>query len=421
MGPDGPIEAHRKAKGKIEILPRIPMDNASDLTTYYTPGVAEVANLIARDPDLTYQYTSRANTIAIVSDGTRLLGLGNVGPYAATTVMESKSVIYKRYGGVDAIPLCLKTTDENEIISTCKYLEPSFGLIHLEDIESPKCFVVQERLAEQLSIPVFHDDRHGTSVAALAAAINVLKLSGKKFSASKVVVNGAGAAGLGIAELLVAAGMREVYSLDSKGLIYKGRKEGMNQFKEMLAECTNRKKVSGHVNDVIEGADIFISAVPSYKFDKSYIRKMGEKPAIFALSNPTPEISYAEAKKAGAFIAATGRSNDPNQINNMICYPSITRGLLDTNAKGLNKEILLAAAKELAKSNGKRLSTENIIPTIHKNNPISFMPNVAAAVAREVIKQKLARLNPDPSEVKKSMKQRINRYMKIEKMVVGRY
>jgi malate dehydrogenase (oxaloacetate-decarboxylating) len=421
MDPTDPIEAHRRAKGKIEILPRIPMDNASDLTTYYTPGVADVANLIARSPDLTYQYTSRANMIAIVSDGTRLLGLGNVGPYAATAVMESKSVIYKRYGGVDAIPLCLKTTDENEIISTCKYLEPSFGLIHLEDIESPKCFVVQERLAEQLSIPVFHDDRHGTSVVALAGVINALKLSGKKINFSKVVVNGAGAAGLGIAELLAAAGVKEVYALDSKGLVYKGRKEGMNQFKEALAEYTNKKRISGHVNDVIEGADIFISAVPSYKFDKSYIAKMAEKPAVFALSNPTPEISYAEAKKAGAFIAATGRSDDPNQINNMICYPSITRGLLDTNARGLNKEILLAAAKELAKSNGKRLSAENVIPTIRRNNPISFMPNVAEAVAKEVIRQKLARLSPEPSEVKRSMRQRIKRYIKIEKKIVGRY
>ncbi len=415
-----PVSAHKRAKGKIEILPRIHMDNPKDLTTYYTPGVADVASLIARSPDLTYTYTSRANTIAIISDGTRLLGLGNVGPFAATTVMESKSVIYKRYGGVDAIPLCLNTTNEAEIISTCRYLEPSFGLIHLEDIESPKCFVVQERLAEQLSIPVFHDDRHGTSVVATAGVMNGLKLAGKKLSSSRIIVNGAGAAGLGIAELLAEAGAKEIYALDSKGIIYKGREDGMNQFKTALAEYTNKERVSGHVEDVIGDADVFISAVPSYRFDRSNIKKMSEKPIIFALSNPNPEISYKEAKEAGAFIAATGLSSNPNQVNNMICYPSITRGLLDTNAKGLNKHILLAAARELAKSTGNKLSVDNVIPTIQRNNPLSFMPNVAAAVAKEVVRQKLARLSPDPGEVRKEMKERIRRFMKIERKVLGK-
>lgn len=412
------LDAHKKARGKIEILPRIRMDTAEELTMYYTPGVAYVAEAVAKDRNLAFEYTSKANSVAIITDGTRLLGLGDVGPYAAITVMESKSVIYKRFAGVDAVPLCLATKDEDEIINICKNIEPSFGGIHLEDIKSPKVFMIHKVLSETLDIPVFHDDRHGTAVVTLAGVINSLKLAEKKMSDSKIVINGAGAAGMGIVELLKTAGAKNLFVLDSAGLIYKNREENMNEFKENIADYTNRKRISGKLSDIIDGTDIFISAVPFFAFESSNIGRMNEKPIIFALSNPKPEISYSEAKSSGAFIAATGRSDTPNSLNNMICYPPIMMGLLSVRAKASNDKVMLAAAKALAKSVGHKLNRENIIPTISKNNPLLFMPNIAAAVAQEVTKEKLARIDIEPNEVKKQIKERIKRSMRIEKKVL---
>ncbi len=409
------LDAHRKAKGKIEILPRIKLDNADDLTKYYTPGVAYVAEAIAKEKDLVFEYTSKANSVAIITNGTRVLGLGDVGPYAAITVMESKSVIYKRFAGVDAIPLSLDTKDENEIINLCRNISPSFGGIHLEDIESPKVFRINKALSEKLDIPIFHDDRHGTAVVTLAGVINSLKLAGKRMNTSKIVINGAGAAGMGIAELLSIAGVENLFVLDSAGLIYKDRKNNMNEFKKDIAEYTNKENMSGGLSDIIDGTDIFISAVPSFNFDGSYINRMNEKPIVFALSNPKPEISYDKAKGSGAFIAATGRSDTPNSLNNMICYPPIVMGLLSVRAKSLSEGILYAAAKALAESVGKQLNTENIIPTISKNNPLVFMPNIAAAVAEEAINEGIARINVEAKEVKRLIKERIRRIMMIEK------
>ncbi len=415
------IAAHKRARGKIEMLPRVRIETPADLTMYYTPGVAYVAEAIAKRRELAYELTSKGNSVAIISDGTRLLGLGNVGAYAAITVMESKSVIYKRYAGIDAVPLCIETRDEDRIVDLCKSIEPSFGMIHLEDIESPKCFSIQDRLNEELNIPVFHDDRHGTAVVAIAGVINSLKLAGKRMRDVKIVVNGTGAAGLGIIELLKTAGANRIYALDSRGLIYKGRQKGMNPFKVRISEYTNRDRVDGNVSDIIDDTDIFISAVPSYKFERSNISRMADKPVVFALSNPDPEISYKDAKRGGALIAATGRSDCPNQINNMICYPSIGRGLLDTRARSLNQNILYTAAKQLADTVADELSTDNIIPTIANNNPIDFMPDLAGAVGEATFMERLSRLKRvNRRSITDETKRRIERYTDIERMIVGK-
>lgn len=415
------IAAHKRARGKIEMLPRVRIETPADLTTYYTPGVAYVAEAIAKRRELAYELTSKGNSVAIISDGTRLLGLGDVGAYAAITVMESKSVIYKRYAGIDAVPLCLDTKDEDRIVDLCRDIEPSFGMIHLEDIESPKCFSIQERLNENLDIPVFHDDRHGTAVVAIAGVINSLRLAGKRMRDVKIVVNGTGAAGLGIIELLRTAGARRLYALDGKGLIYRGRREGMNRFKAGISEYTNRERLDGGIDDVIDGTDIFISAVPSYRFDRANIKRMADKPVVFALSNPDPEIPYREAKRAGAYIAATGRSDSPNQINNMICYPSIGRGLLDARARSLNQKVLYIAAKTLADAVADDLSTENIIPTIGKNNPIDFMPDLAGAVGEASFRERLSRLGRvSRRAITVSTRRRVKRYTDIERRIVGR-
>ena len=323
------LEKHRAKHGKIEMMGKVPVETTEELSTYYTPGVAYVSQEIKAHPEDVFTYTNKGNTLAIVTDGTRILGLGDIGPEAGLPVMEGKALLFKKFGGVDAVPVCIKKSSEEEILKFLQQIEPSFGAINIEDIESPKSLRIVREAAKLLQIPVFHDDQQGTAVVALAALINSLKLAGKGKEA-KIVLLGAGSAGIGIARLLSFAGFKNLYVLDSKGVIYRGRQDGMNEFKEEIALSSNPQNLQGGLEQAIEGADVFIgvSGIPG-AFGKELIRRMAEKPIVLALTNPAPEITYQDARSAGAFIAATGSSATPNQVNNSVAFPGISRGLLE--------------------------------------------------------------------------------------------
>ncbi len=418
---DEVLNAHAVHKGKIEIIPKVVAATKDELSTFYTPGVALVSEEIKNDKLKSYTYTNRQNTIAIVSDGTRILGLGNIGPEAGMPVMEGKALLFKRLGGIDAIPLCIGTTDEEEIIKFVKYLAPSVGGINIEDIESPKSFRIVNRLSESLDIPVLHDDQHGTAVVAAAALLNSLKLAGKKVNEVKIVLNGAGSAGFGIFNMLRQMGAKNLYVLDREGIIYKGRKERMNEFKEIIANNSNPDMQQGTLESVVKGADVLIGASEANRFTKDMIRSMNDKAIVFALANPTPEISYEEAKEAGAFIVATGRSDKPNQVNNILAFPGIMRGLLDAGAKRVDYELLLSAAVALAKTVGKELSPDFILPSVSdKKSIIKIASKMAAAVAENATARGIAKFDVSPESVKENTKQTIKRYLKIEGKVVGK-
>ncbi len=413
------LEANRKANGKFEILSKVKISSKEELATYYTPGVAYVCEAIKDDPSKVYDYTSKANTIAIVTDGTRILGLGKIGPKAGMPVMEGKSILFKKYGGVDAVPICLDTTDEEKIVQLVKDIAPTFGAINIEDIESPKSLKIVRRLSEMLDIPVFHDDQEGTAVVTLAGLLNALKLAGKKRGDVKVVINGAGSAGIGIAKLLHYAKFRHLYVVDSAGLIHKGRKENMNPFKDEIAQITNADGKDGRLEDVARDADVLIGVSTRGAFSGELIMHMKEKPIVFALANPDPEIGYHGAKDAGAFIAATGSSSNPNQVNNVLAFPGIMRGLLDARSKSVNHEIMYDAAIEIAKGVGKRLSTDFIMPDPTDNRMLlKVTSNVAAAVASAAVRTGIARVNAEKDTVKKHAASLIKRYMKIERKVL---
>jgi malate dehydrogenase (oxaloacetate-decarboxylating) len=415
VDPESVLKVHKERKGKYEILSKVPLGTREELSTFYTPGVAYVSEAIARDESGAYEYTTKGNTIAIVSDGTRVLGLGDIGPKAALPVMEGKAILFKKFGGVDAIPICIGTKDENEIIKFATQIAPTFGALNIEDIESPKSIRIADRLARSLDIPVFHDDQEGTSVVVLAALLNAMKIAGKKKDA-KIVINGAGSAGIGIARLLTRASFSSIYVLDTSGLIYKGRKENMNEFKEEIAKSTNRDAKSGTLSEAAEGADVLIGVSQKGAFSKELISKMNERPIVFSLANPYPEIGYSEAKEAGAYVVATGASNTPNQVNNILAFPSIIRGLLDVRAKGLNYEMLESAAIAIAKSVGKDLSTEKIVPDpLEKNTAIKIAANVSAAVAAAAMKTGMARVEKDAKEVRKNTAGLIKRYWRMER------
>ncbi len=416
---DKALDAHKKSRGKYEILSKVPLETREELSTFYTPGVAYVSEAIHGDLGRVYDYTSKSNTIAIVSDGTRLLGLGKMGPQAALPVMEGKAILFKKFGDVDAIPLCIGTQEENEIIKFVQNIAPTFGAINIEDIESPKSFRIVAALSKSLDIPVFHDDQQGTSVVALAALLNAIKLAEKKKDA-KIVVNGAGSAGIGIVRLLARSGFSNVLVLDSSGILYKGRKENMNEFKEEIAAVTNKEGKSGGLEEAAAGADVLIGVSTKGAFGKNLIAKMNKQPVVFALANPYPEIEYQEARNAGAYIVATGRSDTPNQVNNVLAFPAIMRGLLDVRAKGLDYEMLRAAAVAIAKSVGKELSPEKIMPNpIDRKSAIKVASNVSAAVAEAAAKAGLARVERNPKEIKKQTAARIRRYWKVEKKALS--
>lgn len=342
------LELHKKHKGKIEVTSKVPLTSRAELSLAYTPGVAEVSREIGRDAELAYEYTIKGNTVAIVSDGSAILGLGNLGAHAAIPVMEGKSAIFKEFAGIDAFPICVNTQDVEEIIALVKNIAPVFGGINLEDISAPRCFEIEERLRAELPIPVMHDDQHGTATVVLAGLINALKLRGNKKEDVSVVMSGAGAAGTAITKLLLEYGFKHFIICDTKGAIFEDR-EGMNDEKKALAKITNREKKSGELAQVLIGADIFIGVSKGGLLTSDMVRTMADNPIIFALANPIPEIMPDVAKKAGAFVVATGRSDFPNQINNSLAFPGIFRGALDHRIKQFNSKMFIRAAEALAR------------------------------------------------------------------------
>ncbi len=341
------LELHRKYRGKIEVVSKVPLENKADLSLAYTPGVAEVSREIGRDSELAYEYTLKCNTVAIVSDGSAILGLGNLGAHAAIPVMEGKAAIFKKFANVDAFPICVNTQDVEEIIALVKNIAPVFGGINLEDISAPRCFEIEDRLRAELPIPVMHDDQHGTAVVVLAGLINSLKLRGSNKDDVHIVLSGAGAAGTAITKLLLTYGFKNFIVCDSQGAIYEGR-AGMNDSKVALSKLTNRGEKKGSLEHILHGADVFIGVSKPGVLNAEMVRGMADKPIIFALANPVPEILPDIAKEAGAFIVATGRSDFPNQINNSLAFPGIFRGALDNRIKQFTEEMFVRAAIALA-------------------------------------------------------------------------
>jgi len=341
------ISLHKKNKGKIEIKAKVSLNSMDDLSSVYTPGVGAVCSEIAKDKKKSYELTNRKNTIAIVCDGTAVLGLGNIGPEAGMPVMEGKSVIFKTFAGVDAIPLCIATQDTEEIIKFCKQIEPSFGGINLEDISAPRCFEILKVLEKELTIPVFHDDQDGTAIVVLAALINSCRVSLKNINKLKVVINGAGAAGIATARLLIAKGIKDIILLDSKGIINEKRKD-LNEFKLDIAKKTNRERIEGGLEEAIIGADVFIGLSKPKLMNARMIKTMNKKPIVFAMANPVPEIMPDIAERAGAFIVGTGRSDFSNQINNALVFPGVFRGLIDSGKRVITEKLKLRVALALA-------------------------------------------------------------------------
>src|SRR6267378_3420417 len=363
--------------GKIEVVSKVPLKTRADLSMAYTPGVARVCEAIAKDPEKAFTLTIKKNTVAVVSDGTAVLGLGDIGPAAAMPVMEGKAMLFKEFGGVNAFPICLNTKDPEEIVRTVKAIATAFGGINLEDISAPRCFEIEDRLKEELDIPVFHDDQHGTAVVVLAALINALKIVGKKMEDIKVVVNGVGAAGVACTKIIMAAGVKNVIGCDQLGAIYEGRREHMNWVKDWYSRNTNPNREQGSVHDVIKGADVFLGLSVPGVIGVEDLEQMAEKPIVFAMANPTPEIMPEEAEGSVA-VMATGRSDYPNQINNVLCFPGIFKGALACRASRINEEMKLAAANAIAGLiTDEELNPEYIVPSV-------FDKRVAEAVAREV-------------------------------------
>ncbi|KSU87627.1 NAD-dependent malic enzyme [Priestia flexa] len=391
------LHMHRINKGKLESKSKIPVRNAQDLSLAYSPGVAEPCKEIYDDVNNVYEYTMKGNMVAVVSDGTAVLGLGNIGPEAALPVMEGKAVLFKSFAGVDAFPICLKTTDIDQIVETVKLLEPTFGGVNLEDIAAPNCFEIEERLKKETNIPIFHDDQHGTAIVTVAGLVNALKLANKKMSEVKVVANGAGAAGIAIIKLLHRYGVRDIIMCDSKGPVYEGRSFGMNQVKDEVAAYTNRQKVTGTLEDALSGADVFIGVSVEGALTKEMIQKMNEDPIVFAMANPMPEIMPDEAKSAGVRVIGTGRSDFPNQVNNVLAFPGIFRGALDVRATHINEQMKIAAVEAIASLiSSDDLHEDYVIPAPFDTR---VAPAVAAAVAKAAMETGVARLQVDPNEI----------------------
>lgn len=392
------LNMHSINQGKLETTSKVPVRNAYDLSLAYSPGVAEPCKEIYEKPELVYDYTMKGNTVAVISDGTAVLGLGNIGPEAALPVMEGKAVLFKSFAGVDAFPICLKTTEVDKIIETVKLLEPTFGGVNLEDIAAPNCFEIEERLKKETNIPVFHDDQHGTAIVTVAGLVNALRLVGKSMSDIKVVANGAGAAGIAIIKLLYSYGVRDIIMCDTKGAIYEGRPNGMNEIKEQVALVTNRNKVEGSLADVIVGADVFIGVSAAGALTKEMVETMNRDAIIFAMANPDPEITPAEAKAAGARVVGTGRSDYPNQVNNVLAFPGIFRGALDVRATHINEKMKVAAVRAIAGLiKESELNEDYVIPAPFDER---VAPEVAAAVAKAAMETGVARLKVDPIVVK---------------------
>ena len=377
------LKLHYELKGKLEITPRAKVDSKEALSLAYTPGVAEPCLVIQKDVEKSYELTRRWNTVAVVTDGTAVLGLGDIGPEAGMPVMEGKCVLFKAFGDVDAIPLCVRTKDVEEIVKTVSLLAGSFGGVNLEDISAPRCFEIEKRLKEVCDIPIFHDDQHGTAVVTLAGLINALKLTGKKIEEVKIVTSGAGAAGIAIIKLLISMGAKNVIMTDREGAIYKGR-ENLNPIKMEMAEITNLSMEKGSLSDVIKNADVFIGVSAPGTLSKEMVKSMAEKPIIFACANPIPEIFPEDAKEAGAAVVSTGRSDFPNQINNVLCFPGIFRGALDVRAKDINDEMKVAAAYAIAELvSDQELNAEYILPAAFDERVKDAVANAVAEAAKK--------------------------------------
>ena len=371
------LKQHEEWQGKIEVTSRAKLETPEDLSIAYTPGVAEPCLKISEDTDLSYKYTRRGNMVAVVTDGTAVLGLGDIGPEAGMPVMEGKCVLFKAFGGVDAFPLCVRSKDVDEIVNTIALLAGSFGGVNLEDISAPRCFEIEKKLKERCDIPIFHDDQHGTAVVTAAAMLNALKVTGRKLEDIRVVTSGAGAAGIAIIKLLVSLGLKDVIMCDRKGAIYEGR-EGLNAEKEEMAKISNREMRKGSLAEVLKGADVFIGVSAPGTVTPEMVKTMAPNPILFPMANPVPEIMPDLAKEAGAAVVGTGRSDFPNQINNVLAFPGIFRGALDVRAKDINDEMKVAAAYAIADLiDEKDLNADYIIP-----NP--FDKRVAPAVAKAV-------------------------------------
>jgi malate dehydrogenase (oxaloacetate-decarboxylating) len=371
------LRLHGEWKGKIEVISTVPVTNREELSLAYTPGVAEPCLAVQKDADLSYELTRRWNLVAVVTDGTAVLGLGDIGPEAGMPVMEGKCVLFKSFGDVDAFPLCIRSKDVDELVKTIKLIAGSFGGINLEDISAPRCFEIERRLKAECDIPIFHDDQHGTAVVTLAAMINALKLVKKDIRNIEVVINGSGAAGIAVTRLLMAMGMKKVILCDTRGAIYEGR-ENLNAEKAEMAKISNIEKKKGTLKDVIVGADVFIGLSAAGMLTRDMVRTMAKDPVIFAMANPTPEIMPDEAIEAGAAVVGTGRSDFPNQINNVLAFPGIFRGALDVRARDINDEMKIAAAQAIAGLiPDDELTPEYVIPA-------PFDTRVAKAVAKAV-------------------------------------
>jgi len=395
------LKMHKENQGKLSVHSKVPLRNAEDLSLAYSPGVAEPCMEIYEDERKVYDYTMKGNLVAVISNGTAVLGLGNIGPKAAMPVMEGKAVLFKSFADVDAFPLCLDTTDSDKIVETVKLLEPTFGGVNLEDIKAPECFVIEERLKKICNIPVFHDDQHGTAIVTAAGLLNALKLANKKIEEIRVVANGAGSAGVAIVKLLIKMGIKDVILCDTKGIIYEGRSAGMNSFKEEMARITNKEKKQGSLADAMVGADVFVGVSAPGAVTKEMIRSMNHQSIIFAMANPVPEIMPEKATEAGALVVGTGRSDFPNQVNNVLAFPGIFRGALDVQAKEINDEMKLAAVYAIAGLiEEEELHAEYVIPNAFDPRVAAF---VAAAVAHAAMETGVARKFINPENVKERL------------------
>lgn len=414
---DEALAFHKVGPGKIEIKVTCPATDKDDLTLAYSPGVAEPVKEIAADLDNLDVYTNHANAVCVVSNGTAILGLGDLGAAASMPVMEGKALLFKTFGDVDAYPICVDTKDTNKIVELVELMGPTFGGVNLEDIKAPECFMIEDALKAngKFKGPIFHDDQHGTAVVSLAGLFNALKVVGKNIEDIKLVANGAGAAGTAIVKLLMSMGLKNVTMCDTKGAIYKGRPEGMNKYKDEIAEKTNLDRVQGSLKDVIKGADVFIGVSAPGMLDEEMIKSMAKDPIIFAQANPIPEIwPIQRAIDAGAAVVATGRSDVQNQVNNVLAFPGIFRGAIDVRATDINDEMKVAAARAIADCvKPEELSATYIIPS--SLNP-DVAPNVAAAVAQAAIDSGIARNPIDPESIKANMKQRLANQYKIRQV-----
>ena len=384
------LELHRKNRGKVAIEGKMPVNSMADLALAYTPGVAEPCREIGRNPEAIYEVTSKGNMVAVITDGTAVLGLGDIGPDAALPVMEGKAILFKRFANIDAFPICINSKDSDEIIRTVSLITSSFGGVNLEDIAAPRCFEIEKKLQELCDIPIFHDDQHGTAVIVLSGLLNALKVVGKKIEDVKIVMSGAGAAGTAICKFLMSAGAKNVIMCDRSGALYEGRKEHMNWAKEELSTLSNPGKEKGSVGDVMKGADVFLGLSGPGIIDSEMVKSMAPKAIIFAMANPTPEIYPDEAIAAGAAVVATGRSDFPNQINNCLGFPGIFRGALDVRASVINEEMKLAAAHALAGLIPEaELRADRIVTEVMDDRVV---PAIAAAVADAARKTGVARI-----------------------------